>query len=111
MMVRIAALADIHGNLRALEAVIEDLQRGPAPDLTINLGDHLSGPLQPASTADLLISQHGWLHLRGNHDRQLCDRPAAEMGPSDRFAEAQLGRVHKQWLAALPAAMVLAGGA
>jgi len=36
---RIAVLADIHGNLRALEAVLADV-RAQSPDLVVNLGDH-----------------------------------------------------------------------
>jgi putative phosphoesterase len=99
--VRIAAIADIHGNLRALEAVRADLRRH-APDVVINLGDHLSGPLQAAATADLLIASN-YLHIRGNHDRQLLDRPPEQMGPSDRAAFGQLTSRHKEWLSSLPA--------
>ncbi|KFC67647.1 putative phosphoesterase [Bosea sp. LC85] len=47
---RIAALADIHGNLGALEALVEDLER-TRPDIVVNLGDCLSGPLQPRGLA------------------------------------------------------------
>jgi predicted phosphodiesterase len=43
---RIAVLSDIHGNLPALDAVIADVQRQRA-DLIVNLGDIVSGPLQP----------------------------------------------------------------
>jgi len=98
---RIAAIADIHGNLRALEAVRADLRRH-APDVVINLGDHLSGPLRAAATADLLIASN-YLQIRGNHDRQLLDRPPDQMGPSDRAAFEQLTGRHKEWLSSLPA--------
>ena len=98
---RIAVIADIHGNLRALEAVRADL-RGHAPDVVINLGDHLSGPLQAAATADLLIASN-YLQIRGNHDRQLLDRPPDRMGASDRAAFGQLSNRHKEWLSSLPA--------
>jgi putative phosphoesterase len=98
--VRIAVLADIHGNLRALEAVHADLIKR-SPDVIVTLGDHVSGPLQASATADWLMQQD-WIHIRGNHDRQLIDRPQAEMGPSDRAAHAQLTRRHLDWLAALP---------
>jgi predicted phosphodiesterase len=81
---RIAVLADIHGNLRALEAVQRDL-RQQAPDLVVNLGDHLSGPLEAALTADALMST-SYVHIRGNHDRRLLDWPAEQMRPSDRAA-------------------------
>ncbi|HJR13220.1 MAG TPA: hypothetical protein VJ833_04905 [Rhodanobacteraceae bacterium] len=41
----IAAIPAIHGNLPALEAVLEDVGRRGC-DLIVNLGDVLSGPLQ-----------------------------------------------------------------
>ena len=40
---RVAVLADTHGNLLALEALLADL-RGQAPDLVVNLGDVASIP-------------------------------------------------------------------
>ncbi|MDB5371378.1 MAG: putative phosphodiesterase [Belnapia sp.] len=97
---RIAVLADIHGNLRALEAVLADLPRRGA-DLVVNLGDCLSGPLQPAEVADRLMAL-GWPTLRGNHDRQLLDRPIETMIPSDAFTAARLTAAHRAWLAGLP---------
>jgi Calcineurin-like phosphoesterase len=98
---RIAVLADIHGNLLALEAVIRDLHTN-TPDLVVNLGDHLSGPLWAAATADLLISETDWVHIRGNHDRQLVELQTDAMGQSDRAAAAQLSMSQKSWLASLP---------
>ena len=103
--VRIVAIADIHGNHLALEAVQADIRRH-APDVVINLGDHLSGPLQAAATADLLI-ETDYIHIRGNHDRQLLDRPPDQMGPSDQAAFGQLTSRHKAWLSGLPATRML----
>ncbi len=102
---RIAVIADIHGNIRAFEAVRADLTRR-SPDIVVNLGDHVSGPLQAAATANLLMSET-YTHIRGNHDRQLIDRPPAEMGPSDRAAHAQLNSRQLDWLANLPATRML----
>jgi putative phosphoesterase len=102
---RIAVLADIHGNLRALEAVHADLLKR-SPDVIVNLGDNVSGPLQAAETADWLI-QRSWAHIRGNQDRQLVDRAPAEMGPSDRAAHAQLNRRQLDWIASLPPMQLL----
>ena len=53
---RFAAIADVHGNRPALEAVLADIA---ALDITevANLGDHVSGPLEAARTADLLMAQ------------------------------------------------------
>lgn len=98
---RIAAVSDIHGNLTALRAVLADIAPS-APDLIVNLGDCLSGPLQPAETCDLLI-ETGWLTIRGNHDRQVLDRPPERMGPSDRQTVPHLREPHRAWLRGLPA--------
>ncbi|MEZ0300598.1 MAG: metallophosphoesterase, partial [Hyphomicrobiaceae bacterium] len=40
---RLAVIADVHGNLPALETILADIARRGA-DLTINLGDCVSGP-------------------------------------------------------------------
>ncbi len=108
MGLRIAVLADIHGNLRALEAIQSDLRK-QSPDLVVNLGDHLSGPLQAAATADALMSE-SYITIRGNHDRQLLDRPVEEMGASDRAAYSQLDSGHQAWLRSLPAKLELEPG-
>ena len=105
---RIAVLADIHGNLRALEAVLADLPRRGA-DLAVNLGDCLSGPLQPAAVADRLMAL-GLPTVRGNHDRQLLDGPMADMGFSDAFAAARLTAAQRDWLATLPPVLTPAEG-
>ena len=81
---KIAALSDIHGNLPALEAVLDDIERQGA-DVIVNLGDILSGPLYPSQTADRLM-QLGLPTIRGNHDRQLLGADGTRMGPSDRYA-------------------------
>lgn len=97
---RIAFVADLHGNLDALEAVVADLAE-VAPDLVVNLGDCLSGPLDAAGAADRLIDL-GWPTVRGNHDRQVLDRPIEAMGLSDAATAAVLTPGHRAWLAALP---------
>src|ERR1041384_2820505 len=75
-IMRIAVVADIHGNVRALRAVMDDLKQ-VAPDRVINLGDTVSGPLEAAETADVLISL-AWTTIRGNHDRWLLEKSEAE---------------------------------
>jgi len=105
---RLAFVSDLHGNLDALEAVVADLAE-VAPHLVINLGDCLSGPLEPAATCDRLIDL-GWPTVRGNHDRQLLDRPIERMGSSDAATRPTLAAHHLAWLAALPATLVPAPG-
>lgn len=105
---RIAVLADIHGNFDALQAVAEDLER-VRPDLVVNLGDCLSGPLKARATADWLMAQD-WLTVRGNHDRYLIERPAAELAASDRAAAEQMEPRHFDWLRTLPVSAAPASG-
>ena len=96
---RLAVLSDIHGNLPALEAVILDLKTR-APDLIVNLGDCVSGPLWPRETCDLLMSLN-WPTIRGNCDREVGIEPPAKLSGSDAFAFVRLDPRHHQWLAAL----------
>ncbi len=97
---RIAIIADIHGNLPALEAVLADIQRRRI-DRTINLGDSVSGPLWPREVCDLLMASSS-LVIRGNHDRWVSGPDPASMGPSDRYAYSHLSADHRHWLGALP---------
>ena len=53
---RLGVIADIHGNLLALEAVLAKLD-DLGVDRIVNLGDCASGPLWPAETAALLRSR------------------------------------------------------
>lgn len=103
---RVAIVADIHGNLGALQAVVADIRR-EAPDLVLNLGDCISGPLQPRETADLLIDLN-WPTIRGNHDREVAETPPAGLGQSDRIAAEEIGEHHHVWLRSLPATLVAA---
>ena len=98
---RIAIIADIHGNLPALEAVLADIDRR-AVDRTINLGDCVSGPLWPREVCDLLMARDD-LTIRGNHDRWVAGPDPTRMGASDRYAFSQLNQDHRFWLGALPA--------
>ena len=104
-MTRIAVIADIHGNDHALEAVLADIDaQGVA--LTVNLGDHLSGPLNAARTADLLM-ERDFPSVRGNHDRWLLEKEPQAMGDWDRIAHSELEQRHLDWLADLPPTRVV----
>lgn len=107
---KIAVISDIHGNLLALQAVLADITR-QGVDQTVNLGDMLSGPLQPAETADLLMAQH-FPTIRGNHERQLLAlvaRSAGRIDPatSDGYAASRLLSHHVDWLESLPVSKAL----
>ena len=94
---RLAVVSDIHGNLPALQAVVEDFQ-AQGVDQVVNLGDTLSGPLLPRETARYLM-QTPWLHLAGNCDRQVLTLPPERIGASDAHARRQLGPEELSWLA------------
>lgn len=100
---RLAVLADIHGNIDALEAVLARLATLGC-DQVLNLGDCFSGPLEAVATAEFLLSWPA-MTVRGNHDRQLLELPPAAMGPSDQAAHSQLEARHLQWLAGLQASL------
>ena len=101
---RIAAISDIHGNLAALDAVLADIARRGV-DTTVNLGDIVSGPLQPRETAARLMAL-ALPTIRGNHERQLLADPA-RMGVSDAYARSQLLPEQLDWIAALHATLRL----
>jgi len=98
---RIAAISDIHGNLPALRAVLQDIEHSGA-DLIVNLGDILSGPLWPAETAELLMSMD-LPTIAGNHERQVLTQPPERMGATDAYTAQCLAEPHRAWMAGLPA--------
>jgi putative phosphoesterase len=66
---RVAFVSDIHGNLRAFQAVLSDLRQA-APDLVVHGGDLAYGGLHPAEIIDQVRSL-GWPGVRGNTDEML----------------------------------------
>jgi len=100
--VKFAAIADIHGNYAALEAVLADIAALGIGEV-VNLGDHLSGPLEPQRTADLLIAR-GFPSIRGDQDRILVELGPA--GTSRRLDHKRLQQRHLDWLADLPPTLI-----
>jgi len=101
---KLAVISDIHGNLPALQAVLDDIASLQV-DQVVNLGDILSGPLWPAETADFLMAR-GFTTIAGNHERQLLklwDAGAQAWDPagSDGFAATKIGAKHADWMRAL----------
>lgn len=103
---KIAAIADIHGNIDALEAVLADIER-QKPDFIVNLGDSLSGPLAAGETAARLLPL-GLTTVRGNHDRALVDRPFEEMGDWEQPIFRELMAETLQWIRDMPSGAVVA---
>ena len=75
---KLAILADIHGNLPALEAVAEHIDQWQ-PDQVIVNGDIVNrGPCSLATWqfVQQRATQDGWLLLKGNHEDYLLERLA-----------------------------------
>jgi putative phosphoesterase len=71
---RIAILADIHGNFTALDAVLADL-RQQKPDVIYHGGDLAYGGANPSEVIDCIV-QEGWKGVLGNTDEMLWDTSA-----------------------------------
>lgn len=108
---RVAVLADIHGNLPALDAVLADVYQ-EGPDLIVLNGDLADGPM-PAQTLDRLAElgdRAVW--VRGHADRRLVDAfdgnfmiPGLDTDPSADWFEwcaARLNRDYRDLLAGIP---------
>ncbi|MAT41404.1 MAG: YfcE family phosphodiesterase [Anaerolineaceae bacterium] len=104
-MQKIAILSDIHGNILALEKVVADMKTR-AVDTVFNLGDHISGPLYPKETLHFLMKQD-WVHILGNHDRQLINQNPQQLGLSDQYAFRCLSDSDLNWLRVLPASSLV----
>lgn len=81
---RIAVLSDIHANVQALEAVMNDIVNQQCEHVFC-LGDlALAGP-QPKEVMDYVMSQSAWTVIQGNTDKMI-----AQYGPEVvEFLEAQ----------------------
>jgi predicted phosphodiesterase len=113
---RIAILADIHGNLTALDAVLADL-RQQKPDVIYHGGDLAFGGCNPAEVIDCIVHE-GWKGVLGNTDEMLWDssaRPALEASApqlkslfkvlfdsSGPATKKMIGPSRLAWLRALP---------
>lgn len=105
---RIACLADIHGNLPAFEAAIEHAQR-QRPNRIVIVGDIVNG--SPDSYACWQLAKRlGFPILRGNHERYLAHFHAPDAPPvwhteqfyPVRWAHQQFSPAEIEELAQLP---------
>ena len=100
---RIAILADIHGNQVALEAVLEDLARQAEIDSIVVAGDLcLNGPC-PREVLDTVRALRCFV-IQGNVDSDVVD--AAKKGPKKQgivtWTREQIGLEGINYLASLP---------
>jgi predicted phosphodiesterase len=111
MRMRVAVLADIHANLPALEAVLDEPDVASA-DAVVLLGDIALGPM-PAETLDRLAAlgdRAVWVH--GNCEREMItafdggDVPGPN-GPDADASASLIGRAHRDRLEGLPLTVTL----
>jgi putative phosphoesterase len=112
---RVAIVADIHGNRRAFQAVLADLQQ-VAPDLVLHGGDLAYGGTQPGDIVDQVRSL-GWSGVCGNADEMLWSpqilaefaAKQPKLGPLLSILQelipptlARIGEERLRWLEGLP---------
>jgi putative phosphoesterase len=111
---RVAALFDVHGNLPALEAVLEDVRAANVEQIVIG-GDVLPGPM-PRETLEYLLNLDLPVRfIRGNGDRvvlaQMRGTEPAEVPvqfrDGIRWTAQQLGPEQERVLASWPATLRL----
>lgn len=85
---RVAALYDIHGNLPALEAVLEEVRRGGVERIVVG-GDVAPGPMTPEVLARLLDLDLPVQFIRGNGERELVTAMGGPVSAAvpERFRE------------------------
>jgi len=100
---RVAIISDIHGNVRALEAVLANLrERGPF-DGIVNAGDLAMGAARPREVMDLLRAE-GFPTIVGNTDQWVggvAEAPRAAR-PAVEWTRRQLGSADSASLGRLP---------
>ena len=99
---RIAIISDMHGNLAAFRAVLDDLARQPVDQVVVG-GDIALGGRQPVECVDLLIEK-GWPAVQGNSDAVLFDTEFGEDFVRDMvvWALERLSPRHLDYLRDLP---------
>jgi putative phosphoesterase len=109
---RVAAIYDIHGNLPALEAVLEEIRQAEVDRIVVG-GDVLPGPM-PRETLECLLGLDIPVQfIHGNGDREVLAHGAGiEAGALPepvrevlRWTARQLDPEHERWLASWPATL------
>ena len=108
----VAALYDIHGNIDALNAVLEEVEREGADQIVIG-GDIGWGPF-PAQVLNQIAQLGDRVHvIRGNADREVAEQPGEHDPESDwvvnvtLWCSELLNAQQQRWLAKLPLSTTL----
>jgi predicted phosphodiesterase len=74
---KLAVIADVHANVRALDTVIADLTRW-APDQVVVAGDVINRGPRPLECLDLVRAHPEWHVVIGNHEEYVLRQATAE---------------------------------
>jgi putative phosphoesterase len=111
---RVAAIYDIHGNLPALEAVLQEIRQEKVDQIIVG-GDVLPGPM-PHESLDRLRDLNAPAHfIYGNGEvavlRQMAGKEPSRVPqaywPVIRWTAEQLRPQHQQWLSTWPETVTL----
>ncbi len=111
---RVAVLADVHGNLPALGAVLDEVERAGVDAVVLN-GDLATGPMPVEALDRLTELGEKAIWVRGNTDRELVaaydgelnpDLPQAGRVPAE-YGASRIERRHRDLLASLPLSVTL----
>ena len=106
MTTQLAAIADVHGNTWALDAVLADIARRGIGTI-VNLGDCAYGSLDPAGTMARLM-QPGIETLAGNQDRDVfAPSGRVRAAPDHAFVTGALSAGQIAWLSSRPPTLTL----
>lgn len=98
---RIAIISDSHGNLAALDNVLEDLDQTGPYDAILMGGDVAYGGPYPAECIDRIM-ERGYPCVRGNTDQMIIDAVSGSGDPQADWVLNQLDEEHLNFLQSLP---------
>lgn len=99
-IIKFAVISDIHGNIYALNAVLNDIDSRNINKI-MNLGDSIYGPLFPEITANRLmeLDNINIINIMGNQDRLLLQEPDHIASPTHKYVIDSLSSAHLAWIA------------
>ena len=107
---RVAVFSDIHGNVRGLQACLDDLRTQGGADAIVGAGDFCMDGPRPREVLELL-NQRGARCVRGNTDRYIVNSLEEEDDcGSIGWQRAQLGPAWLRWLEELPFSLEFGSG-